>query len=378
MRLRPIIFWSHLVVGVLTGLVILLMSATGVLLTYERQLVEWAEQSYADPGRADQVRLSADQILEPFRRAHPDEHHFYLRAVNRAGAAVPVWAGDRAYLVDPWTGDVLREGQGMIGEFLDFVTRLHRWLALDGSAAFGLAQAVTAYSNLLFLFLIGTGIYLWLPRVWRWPMLKPKILFNPRVDNARARDFNWHHVFSFWSLIPLFLIVLSATIFYFSWAVAALYGTFGEEVPVRAQSDSPVVLEAGAISYEALLDRARAHAEANGASDWYSIWMELGEAEGEAEFYIDRSIGHRPSFAYSLRLDVDNGEVLEVKRHDDWSRGDQAWDVLRFLHTGEIFGFVGQTVAGLASLAACLLVYTGLALAWRRLISPLFAGRASR
>jgi len=40
---------------------------------------------------------------------------------------------------------------------------------------------------------------------------------------------------------------------------------------------------------------------------------------------------------------------------------------LRFIHTGEAYGLAGQTVAGLASLAACLLVATGLALAWRRL-----------
>jgi hypothetical protein len=44
---------------------------------------------------------------------------------------------------------------------------------------------------------------------------------------------------------------------------------------------------------------------------------------------------------------------------------------MRFAHTGEQYGVVGQTVAGLASLAACFLVYTGIALAWRRLIRPL-------
>jgi uncharacterized iron-regulated membrane protein len=42
------------------------------------------------------------------------------------------------------------------------------------------------------------------------------------------------------------------------------------------------------------------------------------------------------------------------------------------VHTGEQYGIVGQTIALLASLAACFLVYTGLALAWRRLIRPLY------
>ena len=52
--------------------------------------------------------------------------------------------------------------------------------------------------------------------------------------------------------------------------------------------------------------------------------------------------------------------------------GQRARSWFRFVHTGEQYGVIGQTIAGIASLAACFLVYTGLALAWRRLIRPLF------
>ncbi|MGY0649482.1 MAG: PepSY domain-containing protein, partial [Paraglaciecola chathamensis] len=55
-------------------------------------------------------------------------------------------------------------------------------------------------------------------------------------------------------------------------------------------------------------------------------------------------------------------------RKSDWSRGGQAWGTARFLHTGEYFGVIGQSIAGLVSLIACILVYTGMLLAWRRLI----------
>ncbi|NTV75308.1 MAG: hypothetical protein HGA66_14025, partial [Holophaga sp.] len=42
----------------------------------------------------------------------------------------------------------------------------------------------------------------------------------------------------------------------------------------------------------------------------------------------------------------------------------RAW--MRFLHTGQALGGWGQLVAGLACLGALLLVYTGVALSWRR------------
>ena len=53
--------------------------------------------------------------------------------------------------------------------------------------------------------------------------------------------------------------------------------------------------------------------------------------------------------------------------------GQRARTWVRFAHTGEYYGVIGQTVAALASLLACVLVYTGLALAWRRLIRPRLA-----
>ena len=46
--------------------------------------------------------------------------------------------------------------------------------------------------------------------------------------------------------------------------------------------------------------------------------------------------------------------------------GRRARSWLRFAHTGEVAGVVGQTVAGLVTAGGAVLVWTGLALAWRR------------
>ena len=45
MRLfRSVVFWMHLVCGVVAGVVVLIMSITGVALTYEKQMLEWADR----------------------------------------------------------------------------------------------------------------------------------------------------------------------------------------------------------------------------------------------------------------------------------------------------------------------------------------------
>jgi hypothetical protein len=42
MSLRDVLFWAHLSIGVTAGLVVILMSVTGVLLAYQRQLIAWS------------------------------------------------------------------------------------------------------------------------------------------------------------------------------------------------------------------------------------------------------------------------------------------------------------------------------------------------
>lgn len=64
--------------------------------------------------------------------------------------------------------------------------------------------------------------------------------------------------------------------------------------------------------------------------------------------------------------------MLNLTSLADATSGQRARRIIRFLHTGEVFGLWGQTIAGLVSFAALLMVWTGFALAYRRLIKPLF------
>jgi uncharacterized iron-regulated membrane protein len=46
MTLRKVFFWMHLCAGSTAGLVVLIMSVTGVLLAYERQINAWADRGF--------------------------------------------------------------------------------------------------------------------------------------------------------------------------------------------------------------------------------------------------------------------------------------------------------------------------------------------
>jgi uncharacterized iron-regulated membrane protein len=42
-RIRSVFFWLHLAAGLAAGIVVLIMSVTGVLLTFEKQVIYYAD-----------------------------------------------------------------------------------------------------------------------------------------------------------------------------------------------------------------------------------------------------------------------------------------------------------------------------------------------
>jgi uncharacterized iron-regulated membrane protein len=60
------------------------------------------------------------------------------------------------------------------------------------------------------------------------------------------------------------------------------------------------------------------------------------------------------------------GEILSRTGYAEQTTGRKIRSWLRYLHTGEALGWIGQLVAGLACVGGCILVYTGFALSYRR------------
>src|SRR5688572_763944 len=245
---RSTIFWIHLVCGVATGLVVLMMSVTGVILTYERQMLAWADRTTFPAPTADAQRLPLEELVEAAKLRRPEFAPTTIMVRNEADAAVVLGAGRSGSLVvDPYSGDVREPGAQGLRSFFSAVTGWHRWFNATGENR-PVARAITGASNLAFLFLVLSGIYLWLPRVFKWAAFRTRLLFNSKATTAKARDFNWHHVFGIWSAIPLAIVVATATVFSYPWASDLVYRIAGESPPARgggggappAQAEAPV------------------------------------------------------------------------------------------------------------------------------------------
>lgn len=392
---RKLLFWCHLTTGVLAGIVVLIMSVTGVLLTYERQMVAWADtRHYQITPPADTARLPLETLLAKVRETQPGTtlSTVTLRADISEPAAVALAAnpgagpgGARTLFVNPYTGTVLGEGAQGIRNFFRVVTDWHRWLGAKGESR-AAARAITGACNLGFLFIVVSGFYLWWPRTWTWQQFK-NILWFRRGLPGKARDFNWHNVIGFWSVGPLFIIVLSAVTISYQWAGNLVYRVVGEAPPAPAGRPAPPPTNSGTQtaggapvaagerrgegprSAETPLDGlnslwARAEQQTPG---WQTITLRLpNNTDAPVAFTIDQGYAGQPHKRGQLTLDRKSGAVTKWEPFASFTKGRQLRSILRFAHTGEIGGLTGQTIAGLVSLGGVFLVWTGLALSWRR------------
>lgn len=380
MTVRSLLFWPHLLCGIVAGLVILIMSVTGVLLTYEKQMVAWADARRAVAVPAGTPTLSPAALIERAAAATGEAPGSLVLSQGTAPALLTV--GSRRVLVDRRTGQFLGDSAPRLRAFFRNVTDWHRWLAMTGEQRVA-GRAITGWSNLVFAFIVLSGMYLWLPRLWGWRHVRAVAWFRGGL-RGKARDFNWHNTIGVWSVVPLIVVVASATVISYPWASNLAYRAMGEEPPPsgprraearpgaggrdasRAAPGGPDtgLAEGGPslTSLDAALARAERHVDG-----WRTITLRVpSSATAPLSFTIDSGSGGEPHKRGTLTLDAASGAVAGWEPFSSNSPGRRLRTILRFAHTGEVLGLPGQTIAGIASAGGAFLVYTGLALSLRR------------
>lgn len=375
MSFRKLLFWAHLVVGVVSGLVVGIMCVTGVVIAFEDEIMTWAESARRhSPAPADApAPLPLDALLASAREARPDAR-FTAISIPADREVAPAFQIGRegAVYVETYTGEVRPAGSAGVHDFLHLMEDWHRALGSPGGNR-DLGRAITGASNLLFLVLLVSGLYLWMPRRWTRKALRPALWFVRA--KGRARDWNWHNVIGLWTAPVLLVLIVSGVVISYPWASNLVYRLAGEPPPPPRRGPPgrepgpPAALSAPAGAPMLTLQDA-VDAVAAAFPGWEAMTLRLpeGDAPAPLEFSL-QGLDSSPVFwATQVRLDPYDGRVISASALGDQTPGRQARLWLRFLHTGAAFGFWGKVVAVVASAGGAVLVWTGFAMAivrWR-------------
>ncbi len=397
-RFRPLLFWGHLAAGVLGAVVILVMSFTGALLALKPQIQKWVDRDVRSVVPLGSPRLGAYGLLTSVHHARPDAsiQSLAFDADPTVAATVSLGREGNVY-VNPYTGVVIGVASVRTSEFFQSMTSWHRYMGATGESR-ATGRAATGVSNLAFLLLGLSGLYLWWPRALTVRHLKPIVWFRG-TSTARARDFNWHNTIGFWSLPAIIVMTLSGAVMSYQWGNNLVYRLTGSPLPPgRVAPGGPDGVEnragrggeqaAGreggpearqrrpegtgpgpAAVIPAALDLLVARAEQQ-VPTWSQLSLRLPGRDGAPVPFTITDGAQWNQFARSqLTLNSASGEIVNWQPYDAQSLGQKMRGWLRFTHTGELGGLAGQIVAGLGCMGGVFLVYTGLSLAVRRLWS---------
>jgi uncharacterized iron-regulated membrane protein len=362
---RKIIFWLHLTAGVVAGIIILIMSVTGAILAFQPQIERFIESDARTIQIAENAeRLDAQTLISRAQAARPEIKPTNLTVQsNPNGAAALALGREGTLYLNPYTGEIAGENSKSGRAFFQFVTDWHRWLALSGeNRAWG--KGITGACNLAFLVLAITGIYLWFPRRWSWQNVRAVGVFR-WGQSGKARDFNWHNVAGIWTSLVLIVLTATGAVISYTWASNLVYYATGN-TPPAAQQPAPQQQSNNAAPFAVPenLNSLWARAEQQ-SPGWKSIALRLPIGE-TAVFTIDEGKYLNVFGRSTLTLNRENAELVKWESYGEQNAGRQLRSWMRFTHTGESFGIVGQTIAFIACLGGALLVWTGLSLAFRR------------
>lgn len=335
----------HLWLGLGTGLVVVIVSLTGCLYVFEKEIREFAQRDYKEVPVENRKSAGLGTMIKNLEKEAPKEKITSVRINNKIPNATVaiVTKKKHVYFFNPYSGALVKKTST---DWLETVLSLHRTLLLGETG-----ELIMHWSVVIFVIMLITGIVLWFPNQMR--LLKQSLTVKWSASFKRV-NYDLHNVFGFYASGILLVIALSGLYFAFKEVKTAAAFVTGTKLskPVKAGADQPEVPKDIASHYEQLYTLAAT--KFPGADATMLSVRKTGElrlrmtypnswSRKQNTFFYDAKTGKMTT--YKLYKDNNAADVIEATNYD--------------VHTGQLFGLFGKIVACMVSLISASLPITG-------------------
>ncbi|MGR3812109.1 PepSY-associated TM helix domain-containing protein [Jiulongibacter sp. NS-SX5] len=368
MTFKKLVGQIHLWLGLTTGLVVFIISITGCLYAFESEIQD-AIEKFRFSEVEDRPVLPPSVFVEKAKEVLPGKH---LHAINypETGRSVEAifYSFDPEYYdviyLNPYTAELLHV-KDMEANFFHWVLDGHYYLWLPPQ----IGQPITAYSTLIFLVMLVSGIILWWPK--NKSAAKQRFKFKWKSTTKwKRKNYDLHNIPGFYASWLLLVLAVTGIVFGIQWFREAYYGAIGGEKSVMY-----------AEPLSAIKGKPQDYKTTNAMDE---IWHRVLEEEPEAisiEVHVPESdssslavntntlsdkywtLNYRYFDQYTLEeLEVDH----VYGKLEDATAADKLMRMNYDIHIGAIWGFPGKILAFLLSLTAASLPITGFLIWWGR------------
>ena len=378
MTVKKVIGKIHLYLGLVSGLVVFIVSITGCLWVFQEELrpLFYAGRMYVKVPPSTQ-RLPAGVLIEraeealgnqfPAERMHistrPEESvYVQFRKFNTEEAGDrPIFYSEyieyfyKVYL-NPYTGEVIKI-ENTKWEFFNVVVWLHFSLLLS----YSIGHVIVGYSVLIFVIMLITGLVLWWPK--NKSAARQRFWFRWKATTRwKRKNYDLHNIAGFYALVIALLIALTGLVWAFDWVDHGVQWLVngGKTIERTAPEYNIAALESEDAIDSIISGLYTAH---SGAESFYLRFPKKTDAPLFISVMLSKS-GHNNRVSY--QFDPYTGRQLEKRGFADMNNGEKVRALNYPIHVGSILGLPGKIIAFLASLVSASLPITGFMIWWGR------------
>lgn len=379
-RLKAIVLFIHRWLGLITGLVVVILSVTGCLFVFQQEISSWVRHDtfFADEVPTNQQTLPVTELqvkaaaslntnhLPYGLTTYKDPSRNWSAMLYKGGIDSWTYFGTmetyKTAYINPYNGQI----EGIVNEKTDFfqIMKGIHWSLL---LATPIGQPIVVWSTVVFLILLITGMVLWWPKKWNRTG-KQKSFKIKWGSSWRRVNYDLHNVLGFYFLTIALILGFTGLYWYFPFAKKSMHFVASGEYRLPETTTKKVVStipDSLTLTSSAPIQTAYANAWAE-YPEAYSIAL-TAPTDSQGTIYATvRPDGQTYYGNSTLQFDQRTGEMIRANRYENKSAGAKLVGMNYDIHVGAIGGLPGKIIAFLASLVCASLPITGFIIWWDR------------
>ncbi len=355
----------HLLLALPFGIILFNLFCTGTILVFEDEWLHILKPSRYYVEELKDKKISLEKLIPAISNQLPDSIQIESLTIssdkteNYTFGIKGIKHGE--IKVDQYSGKIKDLNTHPEDRFFRTVRRLHRWLLLPHEKnKISWGRIITGVSVISFLFIIISGIIIWIPKNKK--NLKKHLKIKWKAGGFR-RWFDMHRATGIYTAIFLLTFCLTGLTWSFQWYKNGVYKILGAEQNMIYNKETPK-------SKTTLhTNKGVNNTSTNGK---YAIWDKVLKriTKEQKDFSLAQIQNNKVLVAkkgtYNLKIadqytfNPDNGKIINItlaKARTDKYTKTKKW--IYDIHTGKWAGFITKLFAFLACISGVILTITG-------------------
>jgi uncharacterized iron-regulated membrane protein len=367
--------WLHLWLGLVSGLIVFIISITGCIYCFQKeissltqpyQFVKTEEKPYISPSVLKKI---AEQKQFGDKAGKPGSVINAVQYPGRGKAAVATYrdkkTGYMMIYLNPYSGEILKV-KALEKDFFRIILEGHFQLWLPRA----IGQQIICWSTGIFVLLLISGLIMWWPKNLRKANRDKSFKVKWKASFKRV-NYDLHNVLGFYALIVALIIAITGLYFGFKWVPKTIYwvASGGKKIPERRGavfSDTTNIPTQTALysPEDSVWHNLNREYKSNGSlmitfAQKQSDAITTTHNPNEGTFYKS----HTRYFDRYTMQEI-KGKTIFSKRYEEGSAADKLVRMNYDIHIGAIGGIAGKSIAFLISLISGSLPITGFIIWW--------------